>query len=323
MSRRITSVLVAATIAAAALAVAYAFASNAEAAPAFRWPWAGAEGWRYTQGFHSDYALDLQPQIPANCGDPVDTTHTIRPVAPGTVTEVRMRGSPQPSLPAGLVIDHGDGWSSYYTHLANVPDAVATVGAQVASDTDLGNPSCYTECAGTGVGPPCATGRHVHFQIRKSGAGSGILQATICGWTVGADSGLTRNGVTYYPDLSGAAPIANAYCPAGDPPAGTLTSTPSLTLTPTLTPMPTLTPTLTPTPTPTPSPTPLPIYGDANCDLRVNSIDAAVLLQYSAGLVRTLCSLQAADSNANGRVDPIDAQLILQFSAGIIDRLPP
>jgi len=104
MSRRTTSVLLAATIAAAALAAVYAFASAGEAAPAFRWPWAGTEGWRYTQGFHSDYALDFQPQIAANCGDPVDTTHTIRPVAPGTVTEVRMRGSPEPPLPAGLVI---------------------------------------------------------------------------------------------------------------------------------------------------------------------------------------------------------------------------
>jgi hypothetical protein len=55
----------------------------------------------------------------------------------------------------------------------------------------------------------------------------------------------------------------------------------------------------------------------------VSSIDAAVLLQYSAGLVSTLCSLQSADSNANGRVDPIDAQLVLQLSAGLIARLPP
>jgi murein DD-endopeptidase MepM/ murein hydrolase activator NlpD len=303
----------------AALAATFAFVSNVAAAPPFRWPWAGAEGWRYTQGFHSDYALDFQPQIAANCDDPVDTTHAIRPVAPGTVTEVRMRGTPQPLLPTGLVIDHGDGWSSYYTHLANVPDAVATVGAQVGFETDLGNPSCYTECGGTGVGPPCATGRHIHFQIRKDGAGSGILQATICGWTVGTDGGLTRNGLTYYPDLSGAAPIANAYCPAGDPPPDTPASTPQ----PSSTATSTTTPSPTPTPTPSPTPTPRPIYGDANCDRQVSSVDATVLLQYSAGLVQTLCSLQSADSNANGRVDPIDAQLILQFSAGLIGSLPP
>ena len=239
------------------------------------------------------------------------------------MTEVRLRGAPQPSLPTGLVIDHGDGWSSYYTHLANVPDAVAMVGAQVSFDTDLGNPSCYTECAGTGVGAPCATGRHIHFQIRKDGAGSGILQATICGWTVGADGGLTRNGVTFYPDLSGAALIANAYCPAGDPPTDTPASTPapSSTATSTSTPPRSSTPTATATPTATPAPRP--IYGDANCDRRVSSVDATVLLQFSAGLLQSLCSLQSADANANGHVDPIDAQLILQFSAGLIGSLPP
>ena len=319
MSRRTNLALIAVATAVAALVLLSGLASKAEAALAFRFPWAGTEGWRYTQSFHSDHALDFQPQIAANCDDPVDTTHTIRPVAPGTVTEVRMRGSPQPSVPAGLVIDHGDGWSSYYTHLANVPDAVATVGAAVDYDTGLGNPSCYSSCSG-GVGPPCATGRHIHFQIRKDGAGSGILQATICGWTVGADGGISRNGLTYYPDKSGAAPVFNAYCPAGDPviPTATLTET---TL-PSETPTPTSTPTPSPTPTPTPTPTPLPLRGDANCDLRVNAIDATVLLQYSAGLLQTLCDAQAADANANGRVDPVDAALVLQLSAGVIQRLP-
>lgn len=184
------------------------------------------------------------------------------------------------------------------------------MGGQVGFDTGLGNPSCYTECAGSGVGPPCATGRHVHFRIRKNGVGSGILQATVCGWTVGADSGLTRNSLTYYPKLSATAPIANAHCPAGDP----ATDTPPATTPPSDTPPPTT--------TPEPAPTPAPLRGDANCDLRVSAIDATVLLQYSAGLLRTLCDVQAADSNANGSVDPVDAQLVLQLSAGVIQQLP-
>jgi murein DD-endopeptidase MepM/ murein hydrolase activator NlpD len=325
MSRRTSSALVAAALVVLLLSVISLAPSNAEGVPAFRWPWAGTEGWRYTQGFHSDYALDFQPQIAANCDVAFDPTHTIRPVAAGTVTEVRMRGSPQPAVPTGLVIDHGDGWSSYYTHLANVPDDVAVIGAQVGPDTDLGNPSCYTECAGTGFGPPCATGRHIHFQIRKNGSGSGILEAVICGWTVGADSGISRNGLTFYPDESGAAPIFNAYCPAGDPVPTPLDTAAAATETETNTSTPTSTSTPTPTrtPTPTSTPTPLPVFGDANCDLHVTAIDATVLLQYSAGFVRTLCGPSAADANNNGRVDPIDAQLVLQFSAGVIGRLPP
>lgn len=305
MSRRTQLALLTFMLSAGAFVSLCGVVSRAEAAPAFRWPWAGTDGWRYTQGFHVDYALDFQPQIAANCGDPVDLTHTIRPVAPGTVTQVRLRGSPQPAIPTGLLIDHGGGWSSSYTHLANIPASVATVGAQVTFETDLGNPSCYTECPGSGVGPPCATGRHIHFQIKRDGAGSGILQATICGWTVGADSGLTRNGVTYYPSKSGAAPIANAFCPAGDPPTPRPTSTP------------------TPTPTAEPSATFPPQYlrGDASCDGRVSATDAAIVLQHSVGLEIVLCSPQAADANSDGAVNPIDAQLVLQFSARVIDVL--
>jgi hypothetical protein len=302
MSRTLLIALLAAV---AALLVGASFGSpttGAEATPQFRWPWAGSEGWRYTQGFHSDYALDFQPQIAPNCDDPVDLTHTIRPVAPGTVTNVRMRGSPQPAVPAGMTIDHGGAWSSYYTHLANVPDAVAVVGAQVGYNTNLGNPSCYTKCEGSGAGPPCASGRHIHIQIRLSGSGAGILQTTICGWTIGADGGISRDGTTHYPSKSAVAPISNTGCPAGSPPAST------------------------PLPSPTqpkgPTPTPLPVRGDANCDLLINPIDAAVLLQHSAGLWQTLCNLEASDTNGNGRVDPIDAQLVLQLNAGVIHQLP-
>ncbi len=304
----------------------------AEAAPLFVWPWAGTEGWRYTQGFHVDHALDFQPQITPGCDDPVDTTHTIRPTAPGHVTEIRYRGASEPPLPVSLVIDHGGGWSSYYTHLANIPDAVATIGAVMDYTTDLGNPSCYTDCT-NGVGPPCATGRHVHFQLRKDGSGAGIMQTAICGWTVGADSGISRDGNTYYPDLSGAAPIANTGCAAlavTATPSATerATPTPANTATPTATATPTPTSTATPTPTPTatrtPSPTPtaVPLPGDANCDGETNVVDALLVLQYAGGLVHALRCPRNANVNADGVANAIDAAVILQYVAGLIPSLP-
>ena len=64
-------------------------------------------------------------------------------------------------------------------------------------------------------------------------------------------------------------------------------------------------------------------YGDASCDGVVNSIDAAVILQYAAGLIASLTCAPNADVNGDGRPDPLDAALVLQYSAGLIPSLGP
>lgn len=88
------------------------------------------------------------------------------------------------------------------------------------------------------------------------------------------------------------------------------------------TPTPTRTATpVQPTPTRTPTP-PATAFGDVNCNGQVNSIDAALVLQYGAGLTSTLGCLAAADVNENGNVDAIDAAIILQYDAGFIGTLP-
>jgi hypothetical protein len=104
-------------------------------------------------------------------------------------------------------------------------------------------------------------------------------------------------------------------------PTPTATPTPTLTPTPTATPTPTLTPTPTATPTPTLTPTPTVQAGDVGCDGQVNSIDAALVLQYSAGLVTLLACQGAADVNGDGTVNALDAALILQYDAGLIPSL--
>lgn len=61
--------------------------------------------------------------------------------------------------------------------------------------------------------------------------------------------------------------------------------------------------------------------GDVNGDLRVNSIDAALLLQRAAGLIAsTPCY---ADVNSDGEVDSLDAQVVLQVVAGYLSALHP
>jgi len=59
-----------------------------------------------------------------------------------------------------------------------------------------------------------------------------------------------------------------------------------------------------------------------NDDGHVNSVDALLVLQFSADLTPSLPNAASGDVNQNGRVNPIDAALILQFQAGLIHQLP-
>jgi hypothetical protein len=73
---------------------------------------------------------------------------------------------------------------------------------------------------------------------------------------------------------------------------------------------------------PAPTPTPAIQYGNVNCVGGVNSIDAALVLQYGASLITSLACQAVADVNQNGSVNSIDAALILQFVSGLLDHLP-
>ena len=98
-------------------------------------------------------------------------------------------------------------------------------------------------------------------------------------------------------------------------------------------PIPTTKPTDTPLPvstntpvtalTPVATATPEVSTGDANCDGAVSVIDAALILQLSAGLIGSLPCAGSADVNVDGMINPLDAALILQFTAGLLSSLPP
>ena len=60
------------------------------------------------------------------------------------------------------------------------------------------------------------------------------------------------------------------------------------------------------------------MLGDANCNGEVNAIDAAIVLQITAGLLGAPSCEANADVNRNGSIDSIDAALILQFIARLI-----
>ncbi len=60
--------------------------------------------------------------------------------------------------------------------------------------------------------------------------------------------------------------------------------------------------------------------GDADCDAETSSIDAALVLQYHAGIISTVGCPAAADVNENGDINSEDAALILQRHAGLESR---
>ncbi len=63
--------------------------------------------------------------------------------------------------------------------------------------------------------------------------------------------------------------------------------------------------------------------GDVNCDGSVSSIDAALILQLTAGVVSFLSCGEFGDVNGDGNMTSIDAAIILQFTAGLIPSSPP
>ena len=62
-----------------------------------------------------------------------------------------------------------------------------------------------------------------------------------------------------------------------------------------------------------------PVVGDVNCSDVVDPIDAALILQFGAALLKSMpCELQASVTSDN-QVNALDAVLVLQHAAGLID----
>jgi glucose/arabinose dehydrogenase len=84
----------------------------------------------------------------------------------------------------------------------------------------------------------------------------------------------------------------------------------------------TATPTRTAQPT-TVTPTPFDRAGDVNCDGSINSIDSAIILQFTAALLQDFPCKGNPDASGDGEVTAVDAALVLQYNAGLIGHLPP
>ncbi len=66
---------------------------------------------------------------------------------------------------------------------------------------------------------------------------------------------------------------------------------------------------------------PVILRGDADCNGSVDSRDAAIILQQSAGFIAVVPCPENADASQNGSVNSLDAALVLQFIAGLLSVL--
>ncbi|MCH8009480.1 MAG: dockerin type I repeat-containing protein [Chloroflexi bacterium] len=64
--------------------------------------------------------------------------------------------------------------------------------------------------------------------------------------------------------------------------------------------------------------TPEVLLGDVNCDGTLTSVDAVLVLQVVARLLRTLPCPENGDIDEDGALTALDAALILQHSAGLL-----
>lgn len=151
-------------------------------------------------------------------------------------------------------------------------------------------------------------------------AGGGVLLAQYNGGSFDADYSCPP--ITASPTPTSTATSANTpeVSPTPTPvqgqtvtPAPTNSPVPSATATPTAT--------ATQTPTPTSTATLIGLIGDVNCDGLANSIDSALVLQYGAGVLRSLPCQRNADVNHDGSINAVDAALILQREAGLVPHL--
>lgn len=153
LRRRARSAVVTALCAAAAIG-GLAAPAGAAARPDFQLPFPCGETWsgRTFEGHGLRWAVDLT-QGSDDAGKPVVAS------AAGTVKSAITRPD---SYGRYVVIDHGDGWTTYYAHLSSYS---VGVGDEVAAGQRIGR----LGSTGNSSGP------HLHYEQRASGASAKIV----------------------------------------------------------------------------------------------------------------------------------------------------
>lgn len=169
-------------------------------------PFTVGETWYLTSGPHYYYggvvgcvegddclrpwsSIDIAPPDPIYCpGGETPLDRWVVAARGGTVTE---------AAKSQVVIDHGDGWLTYYYHI----DEIDMIGkdADVDQGDPIGHPSCDIESGGK------TDGVHVHFAIYQEGVGfAEIASSSFTSWlvqeTTHYNGTMSRNGATRVAD---------------------------------------------------------------------------------------------------------------------------
>lgn len=143
--------------------------------PIFDFPWAPGEIRYWTSGPHGQ----LHPECPEHGKPECEAIVPIaersgldfasggwepRPMASGTVI---ISGYLGPGFGYGVVVDHGNGWQTWYAHMA--PIGLRGLGPVTRADT-LGTTACTSDESGRDGG--CGSGAHLHVELGRNGRAS-------------------------------------------------------------------------------------------------------------------------------------------------------
>jgi len=244
-------------------------------------PWAGSEIHSVTQGEDTSLTHNGQAAYAFDFGLNYDTVVAARSGRVSMVYDRSNRGGCDPALSSAsnyIVIDHGDGTSALYLHLAYdstlvAPGDLVERGQPLALSGETG-----VTCSDNGDGPA----PHLHFQVQHTEEGRYSTQSLPVAFDdISEDGGVPVEGASYASGNYGrgkaqkirltAHHAERIFAPKATPadpgltemqpaPTATATATPTgtVTVTPTATPSPADTATPAPSDAPVPSPTPAP-----------------------------------------------------------------
>lgn len=157
--------------------------------PLFQMPVACGEIWKLdTYSTHDDYDIDIMPTTGIAWGRPIFASFNGRVVRAGLSGTLGERTQANPKGPMGtgagysVVLDHGQGWRTYYFHMIELP--MVHTGQRVTTGQQLGR-----------VG---STGRssapHIHYEQLMYGAHVPYKWGKVESYFDGVPSGITSDG---------------------------------------------------------------------------------------------------------------------------------
>lgn len=218
-----------------------------------------------------------------------------------------------PASAATVIIEVGDFWfcdSSFQGGDCEIEIAVGdsvTWGFDTASATHT-TTECTGSC-GSSIGNPDSREWH------SGNVSNGTFEQTF------NSPGTFQYQCNIHPSSMRGTIIVGGGAPPTPSPVPTETPVPTLPVPPSPAPTETETPVPTNTAVPGPTSTPPGLRGDVNGDGRIDPIDAALVLQFTAGMLPALPIFERGDVNGDGTINAIDAALILQFTAGLLTTL--